>query len=152
SRAAPSAVVRGSEIHGPSIYSREGNMHRYHLKSRGTRWGLAGTTLLVVGLLAPPIRAQVDWTAQAQFPIFDVDLSAWDSQLVGCSSLLAKDGRYLMWYSGLGPQGWQIGCASSTDLVSWQPSGPDACLPIRTNAWDQGHFGPCVLFDEVDGV
>ena len=64
-----------------------------------------------------------------------IDLAAPDEYSIGRPSVLARDGRYHMWYSYRGAQ-YRIGYAWSDDGVRWTRRDDLAGIDVSPTGWD----------------
>jgi hypothetical protein len=94
-----------------------------------------------------------DWTRRGAI-LSPGEPGAFDAGGVGARHVLRHDDRYLMFYSGLNPQGYHsIGLATSSDGVHWERQpGPEpdgsvfAHAPPGSGRWDAYMVStPCVL-------
>jgi predicted GH43/DUF377 family glycosyl hydrolase len=95
----------------------------------------------------------IAWVRYANNPVLTVGTEgSWDDSQVSAPAVVFDGLVWKMWYSGLGPDGFRIGYATSPDGIHWTKYVNNPVLfPGSSGDWDGvGVFSPCVLFN--DGV
>lgn len=85
----------------------------------------------------------IHWDVQE--PVLPTLPGTWENTHVWAPHVIERDGRYLMYYTGVNENAAQgIGIATSTDLVRWDrvSEGP-AITPGSWGAWDPRVFSNC---------
>jgi predicted GH43/DUF377 family glycosyl hydrolase len=89
------------------------------------------------------------WTKNEANPVLDTGPpSSWDDLKAVHPTVVFKDNLYHMWYAGLGPSGYKIGLANSTDGINWEKCSLNPVLDAGPSAWEGAKVEtPTVLFD-----
>ena len=101
--------------------------------------------MMIIALLAvAPAPAAADqirpgeWVKYTGNPVLDVG-STWDAYSVSDPAVLLENGTYKIWFNGWGGGPTNaIGFATSTNGLSWTPSGANPVLSGTASGWDQG--------------
>ena len=91
----------------------------------------------------------ISWTKHTANPVLDIGAGgAWDDSHVYGASVIYRNHRWYMYYSGYGASHWRIGLATSEDGVSWTKHTGNPVLNIGAGgAWDDVHASrPSVIY------
>jgi len=90
------------------------------------------------------------WTKHPANPVLDAGApGAWDEKLWEAPFVIRESSTsYKMWYGGLGPAGYGIGYATSSDGITWTKHPGNPVLSPGTAVWNNaGVFHPFVVFE-----
>lgn len=90
----------------------------------------------------------VSYTKKSSNPIFEPAASGWDSHHVTEVTVLRRDGKWWMYYTGNNNTGWgQIGVATSSNGLSWSRySGNPILSAGAAEQWDENRIGASKIF------
>ena len=112
-------------------------------------------TVQLLGVAGAPLASTFErgtWTQLCAGPILAPELP-WEQQCIEAPALCAHDGMLFMAYGGAyNNQPQQIGCASSSDGLSWQRISDHPLLPNgRAGEWNSSESGHPFLFTDAGG-
>ena len=105
----------------------------YHPQPLSIPIALIALLLLCTGSAS----SQTVWFKYEKNPVMDVGArGTWDELAAAAPRIIREDSTYHMWYTGLGPDGWRIGYATSRDGIGWKKEAHNPVLR-PTASWEQ---------------
>lgn len=95
------------------------------------------TSLIAALLFTCSAHSQTVWFKHEGNPVLDVGTrGTWDELAAAAPRIIKENSAYHMWYTGLGPNGWRIGYATSRDGIRW---AKDPMNPVLrpTASWEE---------------
>jgi predicted GH43/DUF377 family glycosyl hydrolase len=118
----------------------------YHMWYSGTN---VNSTIMSIGYATSTDR--ITWNKYKDKPVLTSDRFAWDSPHIRAPHVLFDGTEYHMWYNGMTETSglnFQIGYATSTNMVTWEKDENNPILKPTDGGWDSRWVGfPYVLWD-----